>query len=149
MKQKLTAPRALTALVARRAIRFATFVAIGTLATITLLAGILAYFFSAWWWLLTVPFIIFFVLFLILRIIVLVIVRIIHDTSLTSQQRNALNAFTDKIQAVLEARATPPIFIALVCMKDLLLHRDIVTVKKLIKDTSELRKDYAEIEKLF
>lgn len=60
-----------------------------------------------------------------------------------------MDEFIDKIQAALEARATPLPLTVIICLKDILFHRDVVTVKKLIKDTAGLRKDYAEIEKLF
>lgn len=149
MHKKLTAPRALTALFARRVIRLATIIASGIILGVIALAWVLAYFFSPWWWLLTVPFVIAFGLFMIVRIVVMVIVRLIHPNDLSKEQVAAMNGFIDKIQTILEARSTPPFLIVLICLKDLLLYRDITTIKNLIKDTAGLRKEYAEIEKLF
>lgn len=149
MNQRLTAPRALTALVARRIVRLATIIAACVVGAILLLSGILAYFFTAWWWFLALPFLVLFGVFLFLRIIVMVVIRIVHPNAITREQRDAMNGFIDKIVAVLEAKSTPLFVVVAICVKDILFHRDVVTVKNLIKDTASLRAEYARIEKLF
>lgn len=146
---RLTAPRALTAHIANRFIRIATFIAVGIFLTVLLICALLAYYFSAWWWLLLVPFIPLFVLFLIARVIVKFIVRKIHAEHLRKDQKQALDEFTDKIERLIEARGTPPVFFVIISIKDLLLHRDITTIKELIKDTTSLRRDYQQLEALF
>jgi len=149
MNQKLTAPRALTALVARRAIRFATLIAMIFTVVGIVIAAVLVYFFTAWWWLLAILFIMLFGAFLLVRLICMGIVRIIHPNNLTLEQTQAMNKFVDKIQEIIEAKSTPFFFIALICIKDILFHRDIVTIKKLIANTISLKNEYTEIEKLF
>lgn len=149
MNQRLTAPRALTALVALRAVRFATITAIVVTVMGIIVSATLAYFFTPWWWLLATLFIILFGIFLFVRIICMVIVRIIHPNNLTARQTKAMNEFVNTIQEIIEARSTPLFFVALICIKDVLVHRDIVTIKKLVKDTARLRSNYAKIEKLF
>ena len=149
MNQKLTAPRALTALIARRAVRFATLIAMVITLLSIAISSVLVYFFTPWWWLLAVFFILLFGVFIIIRVISMVIIRIIHPNNLTTEQTNAMNEFVDTIQELLEAKSTPLFLIALICIKDILFYRDIVTVKKTIQDTVSLRTRYAEIEKLF
>ena len=149
MSQRLTAPRALTTLFARRIVRIATLLALAVAVAVFLLTWVLAYFFSSWWWLLIIPLCILVVLFLIVRIVVMIIIRMIHPNSLTKEQTVAMSGFIDKIQAILEARSTPLPFVVAVCIKDIVIHRDVVTIKKLITNTTGLRRDYAEIEKLF
>lgn len=149
MTSKLTAPRALTALLARRFVNLATIIAVGVACAGIILAWLLAHFFSAWWWLLAIPFAGLLLLFLIVRFIVMIIVRLIHPNNLTNKQRQAMNEFIDKIQVAIEARATPVPLIVLICLKDIILHRDVVTVKKIIKNTAGLKNEYEQIEKLF
>jgi len=149
MHQILTAPRALTALVARRAVRFATIIATIIAVTGIAISAALVYFFTPWWWLLAVLFILLFGVFLLIRIIAVVLIRIIHPNNLTREQTLAMTGFVDKIQEILEAKSMPLFLFSLICIKDILLHRDIVTVKKLINDTAGLHKEYTKIEKLF
>ena len=146
---KLIVARALSAYVARRMVFVATIVAVGVFAAVIAACMLLSYFFSAWWWLLALPFALLLALFFIIRLIVAFIIGRIHSEKLSDVQRQALEKFTDKIQRLLEARATPlPIF-ALITMKDLVLYRDIKTVRELINDTSGLKKDYEALERMF
>ena len=146
---KLIVARALSAYVARRMVFVATIVAVGVFAAVIVACGLLSYFFSAWWWMLALPFALLLALFFIIRLIVAFIIGRIHSEKLSIEQRQALEKFTDKIQRLLEARATPlPIF-ALITMRDLVLYRDIKTVRELINDTSGLKKDYEALERRF
>lgn len=146
---KLTVARALTARFARRFIRLADLL-VAVIALI-LIAGVwaLAYLFSAWWWLLVLPILLLLGVYLIIRIIVALIVSRIHVGRLSKQQRIALDGFIDKIQQAIEARATPLPIIALICIKDIVLHRDLTTVRKIISETTGLRRDYQDLERLF
>lgn len=146
---RLTVARALTARIAYRFVRIATIIVVVALALITLATGALVYNFSAWWWLLLLPFVVLFVLFLIVRFIVMLIVRRIHTERMTKQQRKALDEFVDKIQALIEARSIPLPFVIAICLKDVIIHKDITTIKKLIHDTAGLRSEYQKLEKLF
>ena len=146
---KLTAPRALTAFIARKVIRFSTIVAVLTVVGVGILCWVLAYFFTAWWWLLEIPFVLIFFIFLLIRLVAVVFVRAIHSQQLTPRQSAAMSDFVDKIQAALEARSMPLSLIVIICIKDILFHRDVTTVKKVINDTAGLRREYSELEKLF
>ena len=132
MIQKLTAPRALTALVARRAIRFATIIAVFITVVGFAVSAVLVYFFTPWWWLLAAFFILVFGVFLLIRIISMTIVRLIHPNNLTCEQKQAMNQFVDKIQEIVEAKSMPLFLVALICIKDILFHQDVVTIKQLI-----------------
>ena len=149
MNQRLTAPRALTALIARRVVRLATIIAVAIIGVIFLVSGVLAYFFSPWWWLLVIPFLLLFGVFIFFRIITMIFIRIVHPNAITREQRDAMNSFIDKIVAVIEAKSTPLFLVVAICIKDIVFHRDVVTIKNLIKDTASLRAEYAKIEKLF
>lgn len=146
---KITVARALTARIAQRVIRIATGIALGVFLAVLAATWALAYFFSAWWWLLIVPFIFLLAVFLVVRLFVVLIIRQIHSERMTRPQRQALDAFVDKLQAIAEARATPLPIIVAICIKDILFHRDVTTVKNLIDDTAGLRRDYADLERLF
>ena len=145
----LTLGRALTARIATRFLRLATFIILGLFVAVLLTCGLLAYFFSAWWWLLIIPFVILLAIFMVLRLFIGLVIRRIHSERLSPAQADAMDGFTDKIQALLEARATPPWMFVAICIKDLVLHRDITTVKSIVNSTATLKRDYQELEKLF
>jgi len=146
---KLTAARALTAHIAKRFVRLATIIVFVIFIIAMLGSAALAHFFNGWWWLLVVPFILAFGLFLLIRIVILFFVRRIHAEQLTNQQNEALDAFTSKLERLVEARGTPPPIFVLITIKDLVLHRDITTVKELIRDTASFRSDYDKLNELF
>lgn len=149
MQQPITLARAVTAVFMRRIVHIAMLAAAIILAVAIIASAVLAYFFTVWWWLLAIPFVIAFSLFLLARFITLIIVKGMYPHRLSTMQHEKINSFIDTIQATLEARATPLPLIALICIKDVLFHRDIITVKKIVKDTANLRNDYKELEKLF
>lgn len=146
---RITAARALTAHIARRFIHLITIIALSIFVGVFVLCALLAYFFSAWWWLLLVPFAGLLILFLGLRFVVRFIVGRIHTETLTSEQQKALDEFTNKLERIIEARGTPPFLFVLITIKDLVLYRDITTIRSVISDTTTLRRDYATIERLF
>ncbi len=146
---KITLARALTALIAKRVVRFATLIACIIFAAIVAICVALVYFFSAWWWLLLVPFIVLFCLFLVIRFVVVFIIKKIHSETMSVRQNTALNAFVDKVWELLEARATPVPLIILICIKDLVIHKDVTTIKNIISSSTSLKHDYRELEKLF
>lgn len=147
--KSLTLPRALTAHVAKRIIRIATYIAVAVVTTVFIICLLLAHFFSAWWWLLIIPFILLFGFFLLVRFFIGFFIRRIHAERLTPEQRSSLDAFVDKIQGLLEARSTPLPLIVLISLKDLLFHRDIVTIRSVINDSVSLKRDYQALERLF
>jgi hypothetical protein len=146
---KVTVARALMARLARRFIRFVTIIGLCVVVTLLLITLALVHFFSAWWLLLLVPIILLAIILLVIRFIVLMIVKGVHGDTLAKEQRVGLDEFIDKVQRLIETRATPPWVFAAVTIKDILMHRDITTIKKLISDSANLRRDYKELEKLF
>ncbi|MBC7512259.1 hypothetical protein H7142_01185 [Candidatus Saccharibacteria bacterium] len=146
---KVMVARALTARIGLRVVRMLTtvvYIGLGIWLAVTI--G-LVYVFTAWWWLLLVPAFVLLAIFLVVRLIVRIILRRIHTERLSKIQSAALDGFIDKIQALLEARATPPWVFAAICIKDLLIHRDVSTVRSIISSTASLRSDYRQLEKLF
>lgn len=141
--------RALTAYIAKRFITIASLVALAVFGAVFVITWLLAHFFSAWWWLLLIPLVVAAGVVLVVRLFLLFIVRRIHHDTLTTEQSDRLTLFVDKIQNLLETRSTPLPFIILLCLKDLLLHKDIVTVKSIIRDSASLTSDYKDLEKLF
>jgi len=131
---RITVARALTARFARRFVRLADILV--AVITIILVAGVwaLTYFFSAWWWLLVLPLLFLLGLYVIVRLIVAVIISHVHVGQLSKGQRTALDDFIDKVQQAIEARATPLPLIALICIKDIVVHRDLTTVRKIISE---------------
>jgi hypothetical protein len=149
MDRDVKVARALSARIARRIVRIAGWVAGGALLLTLLLIWALAYFFSGWWWLLLVPWGVAAVISLGVRIIAGFVVRGLYREPLNRQQRQGLDEMTEKIQRLIEAKATPPIVFVLVSVKDLLVHRDVTTIKELVRDTASLRADYSKLRQLF
>jgi nitrogen fixation/metabolism regulation signal transduction histidine kinase len=146
---KVTVARALSARMARRFLRMADLIVVIAAAILLATTWALAYFFSGWWWLFSIPIVLVLGVFLIIRLIAMFIVSRIHSGNLNHRQRVALDDFIDKVQHIIEARATPMPLIVLIVVKDILIHRDITTVKTIIADSAGLRTDYKELEKLF
>ena len=149
MDKDVKVARALSSRIARRIVRIASWIATGVVLVLFLLIWALAYFFSAWWWLLLVPLGLLVTIALIVRIIAGFITRGLYREPLNRQQRQGLDDMTEKIQRLIEAKATPPIVFVLLSVKDLLIHRDVTTIKELIRDTASLRADYSKLRQLF
>lgn len=149
MDRDVKVARALSARIARRILRIAGWVASGALLLTFLLIWALAYFFSGWWWLLLIPWAVAAVISLVVRVIAGLVVRGLYREPLNRQQRQGLDEMTEKIQRLIEAKATPPIVFVLVSVKDLLIHRDVTTIKELVRDTASLRADYSKLRQLF
>jgi membrane protein implicated in regulation of membrane protease activity len=146
---RLTAARALTAHIAKRFVRIATIIALGVFLLVVVLCGVLAHFFSGWWWLLLIPFVFLLGIFLVVRLVVSFLIRRIHGDTLRPDQKKALDELTDKLERLIEARGTPPIFFVFISIKDLLLYRDVTTLKGIVQDSATLKRDYEKLEKLF
>jgi hypothetical protein len=147
--RSITIARALTARISLRVLRLATMIVAIVFGVWLVVTAALVYFFSPWWWLLLVPAVVLLAIVTIIRLVVRFIIGRIHGGRMSKQQAEALDGFVDKIQALLEARATPPWMFAAICIKDLLIHRDVTTIKSIIGSTTTLKRDYQELEKLF
>jgi membrane protein implicated in regulation of membrane protease activity len=146
---KLIVARAISAHIARRAVRIATMIAVGILFFAFLITAALVYSFSPWWWFLLLPFLLLFGVFMIVRLVARIIISRIHAGRLDKSQREAIDGFVDKILQIVEARATPPWVFVAITVKDIVIHRDITTIKRLVADSAGLRRDYMELEKRF
>ena len=149
MKPKVATARALAAYTATKSIRLISLIFSTIVIVLLIVTALLAYYISAWWLLLLIPILFFGVVFLALRFIVSRIVRLIYRHPFNQDQRAKLDAFTQKIISLLEARSTPPIFFAIITVKDILVHRDVTTLRSLIADSISLKSDFAELEKHF
>jgi len=146
---KLTVARALTAHIALRVLRAVTLAVFAIFVLIVIVCGLLAHFFSPWWWLLLIPFVGLVGVFVIILLLFAIFIAQVHSQRLTKPQRDAMDDFVDKIQQLVEARSTPLPLFALITLKDLLVHRDVTTIKRLVSDTAGLRRDFDALERLF
>ena len=149
MNQDMILARAVSSRIGQR---FITIGFIGLLASAVISIGgtlLLAHFFHPLWLLLLavcIP-----VLGIVLALILLArfVVRRIYPHTMTKPQSTAVDQFCDQIQELIEARATPPPIVALITIKDLVLYREPRTVKRLIEQSSTLRRNYIELRGLF
>lgn len=147
LRPKINVVRAVTATVARRALFLASVMMAIAMVLLLIIIGLLAYFFSNWWWLLLILYVPLVLIGLLLLLIARFIVRRLYKQPIAPEQQLLLNDFTDKIQRLLETRGIGwPVF-ALMNVRDLLLYRELRTVKALVTDTSSLKRDFERLEK--
>lgn len=146
MQSKVEVMRALCYIVARRVLVVVALIIL--IISILLLLGIwsLAYYFSAWWWLLLFIYTPLVAAAFFVYVIASFIVRKIYPRPIRDNQRRLLENFVGKIQRLLEVRGIGWWVFALQSLKDLLLYRDLKTLKELIVDTTSLKKDFSELE---
>ena len=147
LSSKLQVVRALSAVVARRAITM--FLIIDSVILTLMLIGIwaLAHFLSPWWWLLLIIFIPLLVASLIIYIIASFITTKLYPTKLSRKQKQQLNDFTDKILRLLETRGMGWWVFAALCVRDLLLYRELRTLKDLLADATSLKSGFTTLER--
>ena len=107
----------------------------------------LAYFFSPWWWLLLIIFVPLVVISGIVYSIAHFIASRLYRGHLTRQQRDRLQAFTDKILRLLETRGMNWWWFAALCIRDLLFYRELRTLKELLSDATSLKHDFEALER--
>ncbi len=149
MFQKLTVIRAVSQYYTLRIIRFFTIVAFILIVLLLLFDGWLAYSFSPWWGLLAIPMLAFLIAFLLVRAIVRYVALRVYPTRLSKQVSTEINAFIDKLSSVIEVRHMHPVMISLVSIKDIVLYRELRTIKTIIENSSTLSSDYADLESKF
>ena len=149
MKPKLAAARALAAYAGRRSLRFATIVTVLVLVALLIGFGLLAYYFSPWWWLFAIPVVLLGIVFFALRWILLAIIRRLYRHPFSRSQREQLDSFAGKVLGLIEARSTPLPFFAFITLWDIIRRRDATTLRKLVNDSTSLKKDFSELEKQF
>ncbi|MGE5298483.1 MAG: hypothetical protein ACM3KF_00390 [Acidobacteriota bacterium] len=146
IKPKINVLRALSAVVAQRAIFL--FLVVDSVILTLILIGIwaLAHFLSAWWWLLLIIFIPLLVASLIIYIIASFITTKLYPAKLSRKQKQQLNDFTGKILRLLETRGMGWWWFAALCMRDLLFYRELRTLKDILNDATSLKHDFTALE---
>lgn len=149
MDSKVRATRALAAYTATRALRFVNKIFIIVFVALTGLIGLLAIQLSNAWWLLLIPVLIVSAIVVVLRFIVRRVIHSVYPDPLSQAQRRSLDTVTDKIADIAEAQSTPPWMLALITLKDIIVHRDVSTIRKLIDDSKSISGDITELDKQF
>lgn len=147
VKSKIQVLRALSAVIARRAISF-FFIIDSVILTLSLI-GIwaLAHFLSAWWWLLLIIYVPLLIASALIYLIARFITSQLYPTPLSRTQKQQLQAFTDKILRLLETRGMNWWWFAALCVRDLLFYRELRTLKELLADAVSLKADLAALER--
>lgn len=149
MDSKVRATRALAAYTATRALRFVNKIFIIVFVALIGLIGLLAIQLSNAWWLLLIPVLIVSAIVVVLRFIVRRVIHSVYPDPLSQAQRRSLDTVTDKIADIAEAQSTPPWMLALITLKDIIVHRDVSTIRKLIDDSKSISGDITELDKQF
>ncbi len=149
MKPKVATARAVVAYVGQKSLRFASLIIAAILLILFIVTALLAINVSPWWWLLLVPLAIIGVVVVAARWILTKIIGKIYRHPYSRQQREQLDSFNDKIQRLIEARATPLPLFAFITLWDIIRRRDATTLRSLLEDSSSLRSDFRELEKHF
>ncbi len=146
ISSKIQVLRALSAVVARRAIALFLIIdsVILTLSIIAIWA--LAYFLSAWWWLLLIIYIPLVIISVLAYLVARFIASRLYPNYISKDQRQQLQAFTGKILRLLETRGMGWWAFAILCVRDLLLYRELRTLKDTLNDATSLRHDFVKLE---
>lgn len=147
IKSKINVLRALSSVIAKRAIFF--FLIIDSVFLTLSFIGIclLVYFFSPWWWLLLIIFIPLFIASGIIYLLARFVASRIYHAPLSREQRQHLQEFTDKILRLLETKGMGWWWFAALCVRDLLLYRKLRTLKEILSDTTSLKQDFLNLER--
>lgn len=146
IKSKIDVLRALSKVIAKKAIKFFLIIAGAILALLFVGVCALVYAFSPWWWLLLIMYVPLFIISAIVYLLARVIAHGLYPSSLTHDQTVHLQEFTDKIIRLLETRGMGWWVFAGLCIRDLLLYRELHTLKGLLQDTVSLRQDFTNLE---
>ena len=147
IKSKIDVLRALSSVIAKRAIFF--FLIIDSVFLTLSFIGIclLVYFFSPWWWLLLIIFIPLFIASGIIYLLARFVASRLYPAPLSREQRQHLQEFTDKILRLLETKGMGWWWFAVLCVRDLLLYRELRTLKEILSDTTSLKQDFLNLER--
>ena len=147
VKFKINVLSALSSVIAKRAIFF--FLIIDSLFLTLSFIGIclLFYFFSPWWWQLLIIFIPLFIASGIIYLLARFVASRLYPAPLSREQRQHLQGFTDKILRLLETKGMGWWWFAVLCVRDLLLYRELRTLKEILSDTTSLKQDFLNLER--
>lgn len=143
---KINVLRALSKVVAAKAVTFFLIIDSVILTLMFISICLLVYFFSPWWWLLLIIYIPLFIISAVVYLLARLITHGLYPAALTRDQRQHLGDFTDKILRLLETRGMGWWVFAALCIRDLLLYRELRTLKGLLQDTVSLKSDFQTLE---
>ena len=147
VKFKIDVLRALSSVIAKRAI-FLFLIIDSVFLTLSFIGiCLLVYFFSPWWWLLLIIFIPLFIASGIIYLLARFVASRIYPAPLSREQRQHLQEFTDKILRLLETKGMGWWWFAVLCVRDLLLYRELRTLKEILSDTTSLKQDFLNLER--
>lgn len=139
--------RALSHVFASRIVRLAGWILLFVAAALLAIIIILTYYVSDLWLLLLVLYIPALLVGVGIYVFARMVLRVIYPHKITATQKRAINAFNDKILHLFEARAIPPWMLVGITLKDLVVHRELTTLKQILHDSMSLKKDFQELEK--
>lgn len=146
LQPKIRVLRALSARIAKRALRLFTIVDGVLLALLFTGIWVLTYFFSSWWWLLLILYIPLLIVSLFIYLIASFTTARLYRERISTLQRQQLDSFTGKIIELLEARGMGWWWFATLCVRDLLLYRELRTLNELLATATGLKHDFDQLE---
>lgn len=149
MKPKIDVLRALSAVIARRALRVAVVLAVVIAVLLFGVIWLLAAQLSTWWWLLLIIYLPLVMIGVGLGLLLRAIITRLQPRGLSHEERSALEQFADKLQRMIELRGLRWPALVMLSIKDMLLHRDLTTIRSIVRDTTSLRQDLRELEARF
>ena len=146
LRPKVRVLRALSAHIAKKAIRL--FTLIDGVLLILLFAGIwvLANFLNEWWWLLLIIYIPLIIASTIIYMTASLITTALYRERLSRFQHQQLDAFSDKVIKLLELRGMNWWWFAALCIHDLLRYRNLRTLSELLDTATSLKEDFTKLE---
>lgn len=148
MDSKITVTRAIGKLVLSDVLRIISIVVGGILALLFCVAVWLTVSVSSWWGILLFFVVICILLIITIRQLLLWGLKQLYPTKLTKEQRDVSRDFIDKLQAVTATQSIGWPGLVAKTATEVIRHRDVSTLKKLIADSSTLKDDFRELERL-
>lgn len=104
---------------------------------------------SGWWGLLVFVIVTIGIIAAGIRLLLGWLIKRLYPQPLSSQQKKKTREFIQKMQGIADVRAMGwPLFV-LITIKDVIRHRDVTTIKKVVSDSSTLRGDLRELERVY
>ncbi len=149
MDTKFSAIRAIGSMMFEEMVRLVTIITSCILGALLILAWWLTANVSQWWGLFLALVVLLVILAMVLRFVAMWLLKRMYGAPLTREQHVHTKAFVGKVQSIAETRSMGwPLFVA-TTIKDIIRHKNAVSLKKLIADSSSLKSDFQELERLF
>lgn len=149
MDTKLSAVRAIGSMMFEDMVRMITIITSLVLGALLVLAWWLTANVSQWWGLFLALVVLLIILAMVLRFAAMWLLKRMYGAPLTREQHLHTKAFVGKVQNIAETRSMGwPLFV-ITTIKDIVRHKNAVSLKKLITDSGSLKSDFQELERLF